>query len=120
MSRIPKSLRAVNTAQQALYKLQNELIRQNTNQMQSLQQRADSARDNSSRPSISGNLSASDRIQQELYDAHNDIITQNTKHEIQMLHIQQRADRERETSVVRSNLQKAHHDVMMMIAANMK
>jgi len=119
MSQIYKSLRAASIMQNALYKLHNEIIRQNANQMLS-QQAGNSARGNRSSPSISGNLSASDSIQQELYKAHNDIISQNTKHEIQMLHLQQRADRERETSMVRSNLQKAHHDVMMTIAGNMK
>jgi hypothetical protein len=61
-----------------------------------------------------------DAHMQERFNAMHDLITQQTKHELQMLHIQQRSDREREVVATRSNLQKAHHDVMMLIANNMK
>ncbi len=71
-------------------------------------------------PSIRGNMRNIQAAQQRLHDAYSDLMTQNTNHQLKMLHLQQRADRNHEMVATRSNIQKAHHDVMMLVAGNMK
>lgn len=71
-------------------------------------------------PSINTNLHNIAVAQQQLLEGYGQIIAQNTQHELQMLHVQQRADRMHEMVATRSNLQKSHYEAMMNVISNMK